>query len=120
MLKRSIYLCVFGVEEKTKGPVMINFNYTKLTVHASTYVQCTSTFRRPFSSGLSVIVGVFSGVLWRNSREYQVKLLFTGVKDTYRIAGSRDGLLVRAPDSLSKRCDFESRQERRENFVLRS
>ena len=34
--------------------------------------------------------------------------------------GSRDSLLVRAPDSGSKRCEFESRQERRENFLLQS
>ena len=30
----------------------------------------------------------------------------------------RDGLLVRAPDLLSKGCEFESRQERLENFLL--
>ena len=34
--------------------------------------------------------------------------------------GSRDGLLVRAPDSSSKGCEFESRQERREIFLLHS
>ena len=34
--------------------------------------------------------------------------------------GSRDSLLVRAPDSLSKSCEFESRQEPRENFLLQS
>ena len=34
--------------------------------------------------------------------------------------GSRDRLLVRAPDSWSKGCEFESRQERRENFLLQS
>ena len=33
---------------------------------------------------------------------------------------SRDSLLVRAPDSRSKGCEFESRQERRENFLLQS
>ena len=32
--------------------------------------------------------------------------------------GSRDSLLVRAPDSSSKGCEFKSRQERRENFLL--
>ena len=31
---------------------------------------------------------------------------------------SRDSLLVRAPDSWSKGCEFESRQKRRENFLL--
>ena len=31
-----------------------------------------------------------------------------------------DSLLVRAPDSWSKSCEFESRQERRENFFLQS
>ena len=33
---------------------------------------------------------------------------------------SRDSSLVRAPDSLSKGCEFESRQERRESFLLQS
>ena len=33
---------------------------------------------------------------------------------------SRDSLLVRAPDSWSKGCEFESRQERRENFLLQN
>ena len=32
----------------------------------------------------------------------------------------RDSLLVRAPDSRSKGCEFESRQERRENFLLQN
>ena len=32
----------------------------------------------------------------------------------------RDSLLVRAPDSWSKRCEFESRQELWENFLLQS
>ena len=32
----------------------------------------------------------------------------------------RDSLLVRAPDSWSKGCEFESRQDRRENFLLQS
>ena len=32
----------------------------------------------------------------------------------------RDSLLVRAPDSRSKGCEFESRQERRGNFLLQS
>ena len=32
---------------------------------------------------------------------------------------SRDSLLVRVPDSWSKGCEFESRQGRRENFLLR-
>ena len=32
----------------------------------------------------------------------------------------RDNLLVRAQDSLSKGCEFESWQERRENFLLHS
>ena len=34
--------------------------------------------------------------------------------------GSRDNLLLRAPDSWSKGCKFESRQKRRENFLLQS
>ena len=34
--------------------------------------------------------------------------------------GSRDSLLVRAPDSWSEGCEFESRQGRRENFLLQS
>ena len=34
--------------------------------------------------------------------------------------GSRDGLLIRVPDSWSKGCEFESRQGRRENFLLQS
>ena len=34
--------------------------------------------------------------------------------------GSRDCLFVRAPDSWSKGCEFESRQVRRENFLLQS
>ena len=34
--------------------------------------------------------------------------------------GSQDGLLVRTPDSCSEGCEFESRQERRENFLLQS
>ena len=33
---------------------------------------------------------------------------------------TRDSLLVRAPDLRSKGCEFESRQERRENFLLQS
>ena len=36
------------------------------------------------------------------------------------IIGGRDSLLVRAPDSSSKGCEFESRQERRKNFLLQS
>ena len=36
------------------------------------------------------------------------------------IHGSWDSLLVRAPDLRSKGCEFESRQERRENFLLQS
>ena len=32
--------------------------------------------------------------------------------------GRRDSLLVRAPDSCSKGCEFESRKERRENCLL--
>ena len=35
-------------------------------------------------------------------------------------AGSRDSLLVRTPDSSSKGCEFESRQERRENLLPQS
>ena len=35
-------------------------------------------------------------------------------------SGSLDSLLVRAPDSWSKGCKFESRQKRRENFLLQS
>ena len=38
----------------------------------------------------------------------------------YSANGSRDSLLVRAPDSRSKGCEFESRQERRGNFLLQS
>ena len=34
--------------------------------------------------------------------------------------GSRDSLSVRAPDPWSRGCEFESRQERRENFLLQS
>ena len=34
--------------------------------------------------------------------------------------GLYGALLVRAPDSRSKGCEFESRQERRENFLLQS
>ena len=41
------------------------------------------------------------------------------INPTHRV-GSRDSLLVRAPDSWSKGCEFESRQERRENFLLQS
>ena len=33
---------------------------------------------------------------------------------------SRGSLLVRAPDSRSEGCEFESRQEQRENFLLQS
>ena len=33
---------------------------------------------------------------------------------------SRDSLLIRAPDSRSEGCKFESWQEWRENFLLRS
>ena len=36
------------------------------------------------------------------------------------VAASRNSLLVRAPDSLSKGFEFESRRERRENFRLQS
>ena len=36
------------------------------------------------------------------------------------LSGSRDSLLVRAPDSWSKGCEFGSRLERRENFLLQS
>ena len=35
-------------------------------------------------------------------------------------ARSRDSLLVRAQDSLLKGCEFESRQEQRQNFLLQS
>ena len=34
--------------------------------------------------------------------------------------GSRNGWLVREPDSWSKGCELESRQERRENFLLQN
>ena len=34
--------------------------------------------------------------------------------------GSIDSLLVRAPDSWSKRCEFKTPQERRENFLLQT
>ena len=34
--------------------------------------------------------------------------------------GSWDSFLVTVPDSWSKGCEFESRQERRENFLLQS
>ena len=34
--------------------------------------------------------------------------------------GQRESLLVRAPDSRSKGCEFESLQKRRENFLLQS
>ena len=34
--------------------------------------------------------------------------------------GSRDSLLVRAPDSWSKGREFEARRKRRENFLLQS
>ena len=36
----------------------------------------------------------------------------------YNYYWSRDSLLVRAPDSWSKGYEFESRQDRRENFLL--
>ena len=36
------------------------------------------------------------------------------------VSHSRDSLLVRAPDSWSKGCEFESLQERLENFLLQS
>ena len=36
------------------------------------------------------------------------------------IYASRDTVLARAPDSRSKACEFESRQERRGNFLLQS
>ena len=36
------------------------------------------------------------------------------------ITGERDSLLVRVPDSWSKGCEFKSRQEWRENFLLQS
>ena len=36
------------------------------------------------------------------------------------IAGSWDSLFVRAPDSRPKGCEFKSRQEQRENFLLQS
>ena len=38
---------------------------------------------------------------------------------TSTLQGSRDSLLVRAPDSWSKGCEFESRQKRRENVLFR-
>ena len=40
------------------------------------------------------------------------------VTDQPVTSSNRDSLLVRAPDSESKGCEFESRQERRENFLL--
>ena len=36
------------------------------------------------------------------------------------LQGSWDSLLVRAPDSWSKGCEFESWQKQRENFLLQS
>ena len=36
------------------------------------------------------------------------------------VCGHVSGIVVRAPDSSSKGCEFESRQERRENFLLQS
>ena len=45
---------------------------------------------------------------------------YTWVTNTVTDSGSRDSSLVRAPDSSSKGCGFESRQERRENFLLQS
>ena len=32
----------------------------------------------------------------------------------------QDSLLVRAPESWSKRCEFESQQEQWENFILQN
>ena len=68
--------------------------------------------------------------VWRNTfhcqvtecREYtQVPRLSTKRtgSDTNGI-GSRDSLLVKAPDSSLKGCEFESRQERHEIFLLQS
>ena len=46
---------------------------------------------------------------------YMTSTLCVGTQET-----SPDGSLVRAPDSWSKGCEFESRQELRENFLLQS
>ena len=43
---------------------------------------------------------------------------FIMTKDSSLLLGNRVSLLVRAPDSWSKGCEFESRQERRKNFLL--
>ena len=42
------------------------------------------------------------------------------MKSKYTRRRSRDSLLVRAPESRSKGCEFEFRQERRDNFFLQS
>ena len=42
------------------------------------------------------------------------------LKASYKLSGSWDSLLVRAPDSWSKDCEFEPWQEQRENFILQS
>ena len=55
---------------------------------------------------------------WTSCKKREI-LSYVLLKISLRL-GSWDSLLVRAPDSWSKGCQFESRQERRENFLLQS
>ena len=56
---------------------------------------------------------------WVGMGRGELKESLTLVRDALRW-GSRDSLLVRAPDSWSKGCEFESRHERRKHFLLQS
>ena len=73
---------------------------------------------------LCVFGNDFNGVKKQQDRKISISKWLEKRPYSYRciLAWDLAGIacLVRAPDSWSKGCEFESRQERRENFLLRS
>ena len=64
-----------------------------------------------------------NAIVWEVKLQYlmvsDVLFVFSSAKTQIKHTRSRDSLLVRAPDSWSKGCEFESRQERRIIFFSR-
>ena len=65
----------------------------------------------------TLIIVVAPLKLWHDHHVQSISTCFSLEYTVYR---SRDNLLVRAPDLRSKGCEFEFRQERRENILLQS
>ena len=74
-------------------------------------------------------VGLAGGLYHRHMKSASAELIYSTTRrvmarqavrlNSAQATLSRDSLLVRASDSWSKGCEFESRQERRGNFLLR-